>query len=136
MDPMQVVQEWQMDLDHMPEGQEQALEQQEVVQKTGRQMGRHKGQEQFDFALEIVGVEDWQSLEEMQPCNSHQMDQREQEGQVHIVVVAGMLLLTSNCYCLVQELPVEPIGCSVEVLESLPNCRQQEQELGGECFQY
>ena len=58
MDPMQVVQEWQMDLDHMPEGQEQALEQQEVVQMTGRQMGRHKGQEQFDFALEIVGVVD------------------------------------------------------------------------------
>ena len=54
----------------------------------------------------------------MQPCNCHQMDQTEQEGQVRIVEVAGMLLLTSNCYCLVQlMLPVEPIGCSVEVLE-------------------
>ena len=28
---------------------------------TEMQMGLHKGQEQSDFALEIVGEEDWQS---------------------------------------------------------------------------
>lgn len=61
MDPMQEVREWQKDLDHMLEGQEPAWERQEVVQMTEMQMGRHVGQEQSDFALEIVGEEDWQS---------------------------------------------------------------------------